>query len=658
MANSNGEKVGLLRVRSSRADPRRSWGLSAGALLLFALILPELAGAARVFALASNALLAVAVLTLMYPFAPGAARAALATAIGLPTSILILGAIQELSPFAISPAAGRITLAAAWILAARTIGATIASLVTGPRELGDVWLRFVGSLAATSFVVGALVRLLLPGKSSADRLGWLLFEEDNAAFIGVAREVLSSGPRGGPLAAEFGSAYVNLPAALLDIAGGPLVGESDVRLQAVTLIVVSTIVATVLGGFAMALLASLAHHRLGDKAGRSRASQRTALALGPLVSALSTFAALSIFVIVPMRTGFLTLVWGISLVAIGTTPIVLLSRALPSPTRAMLALHLVSTAVLLVGSWPFIAPALAPAALVVLSWVPWRRISPVMRQRPLYSAIAGTVAVVSTAVAVNLLLRSTSVTRVTSLGRELLTMGGSTATIDSILFWAALSALFISSLITVAVVPRARRSWALLGFAGPPAGAGLLYLGLVFAAQIFTGGELGYSGSKLFFGLTVLAAMLGFSMLASMSALFGPQGALASFAFFALVVASSPTVALQSEWWDRTDRGHEPHALATVSAIRSSSSELPIRCLPSPGTAVTERTRWAAYFCIRFMEEGFNGSGWGYAGEFVRAEGPTFEDVIAARLESRPSDYLFAYRFTMGPGWYGWSGLD
>jgi hypothetical protein len=213
-------------------------------------------------------------------------------------------------------------------------------------------------------------------------------------------------------------------------------------------------------------------------------------------------------------------------------------------------------------------------------------------------------------------------------------------------------------MIVLVRIPKPGRTGLLLATLGPPAGAVLLYLGLLAAARFLTGGELGYAGNKLIFGLTALVAIIGFSLLASASAFLSPRGAIAALGLMLAIVISSPTVALQTEWWDRTDRGSEPHAIATVAAIRNSSADLPIRCLPSLGTQVSERTKWAMYFCIRVMEEGFNGAGWGYAGEFLRAEGPTFEDVIAARRDSQPSDYFFAYEFTLGPGWFGWSGLD
>jgi len=125
------------------------------------------------------------------------------------------------------------------------------------------------------------------------------------------------------------------------------------------------------------------------------------------------------------------------------------------------------------------------------------------------------------------------------------------------------------------------------------------------------------------------------------------------------VLGSSATARLGTDWWARTDLGEPQHAQAAIDAIGSTSPDIPIRCLPSPGTVVTDVSRLAAYMCARWMEDAFNpGRFQGGRDELLNADGETFGPTVEAIVEGSPSEYLFAYRMTMGPGWFGWNGAS
>ena len=611
----------------------------------------------RITALLSIAGLAFAVLTLAHGRVPSWNRAALAMLVGLAGGVLLLGAAYDAGFTTQQPALIRLAFVVAWSLTAGTLGTAVALRPSDRRGMTDVWLRIGGSMAAGGFVVGALLRLLLPGKGSADRLAWLLYEEDNAAFVGVAREVLADGHRGADLAAEFGAAFVNLPAALLIIAGGPLSNEGDVRLQAVTLTVVSTIVAISLGTLALALIGGLLHHASTSRESRPPHSSLLSIAAGPLLTSATTFTALALLVVLPMRTGFLTLVWGLAIVSISATLVAVTPPDSSAPVRVVVGACLLAAGLLLAGSWPFIGPALLPVLIAVAAWLPWSAIRTNARSKLSRTIVLAAGLLMIAGLAGTTLVSSGAAATVIEMGTAALTVQGSVASADRTVITIGLLAVLAATLLSWRLDRDAQRTL-LFTILGPPVGGILLYGGLRLAAHFFTDGVLGYAGAKLLYGVIVLMVLLGLSASTALVARRGAAACALAVVMVAVPILNSPTVALQFEWWDRTDRGAEPHAIATVAAIRASSEDLPIRCLPSRRTAVTEQTRWAAYLCIRWMEEAFNGSGWGYAGSFLRAEGPTFEDVIDARVEAHPSDYFFSYPFTMGMGWFGWDGTN
>lgn len=650
MSTPTQDRLSQLRIILSRSTIT-AVGIATAAILTPAVI------PGRIAALLSIAGVALAVLVLTRSRVRSWSRAALAMLVGLAGGLLLLGAAYDAGVTTQQPTLIRLTFAVAWSLTAGTLGSTVALRPSGRRGMTDVWLRISGAMAAGGFVVGALLRLLLPGRNTADRLAWLLNEEDNAAFVGVAREVLADGHRGADLAAGFGAAFANLPAALLVIAGGPLSTEGDVRLQAVTLTVVSTIVTISLGTLAMALIGGLLHHTSTPSTTVSPRSSLWVISAGPILTSAATFTALALLVVLPMRTGFLTLVWGLALVAISAALVAVTPPDASVLVRIVVGLCVFSAGLLLTGSWPFIGPALVPVLVAVAVWLPWSAIRSSARLNPLRTIVIATGLLIIAGLLGTTLASSGAAASILGLGTAVLTVQGSLISADRTVITIGLLAMLAVALLSSRLDRDARRT-VLLTVLGPPLGGVALYGGLRIAANILTDGELGYSGMKLLYAVIVLTVLLGLSAAAALVAGRGAAASAVAVVLLAVPILSSPTVALQFEWWDRTDRGSEPHAIATVTAIRASSEDLPIRCLPSRGTAVTDRTRWAVYMCIRWMEEAFNGAGWGYAGSFVEAEGPTFEDVIDARVEAHPSDYFFAYPFTMGMGWFGWNGTD
>jgi hypothetical protein len=166
-----------------------------------------------------------------------------------------------------------------------------------------------------------------------------------------------------------------------------------------------------------------------------------------------------------------------------------------------------------------------------------------------------------------------------------------------------------------------------------------------------------YAGLKLFFGLVALALVLGSLTVVSASTGLGSFASATALLVVALPHIMGVAAPIYRDWWDSTERTGAPHAIATIAAIRSSGPEVPIRCLPSAGTPVNAVTTWAAYFCIRWIEQGFNeGRFDGNAFLFLNAESGDFSDLVELVTVEQKSAYLFAYRLTMGAGWFGWSG--
>ncbi len=620
-----------------------------------ALLLPEIG---RTAGTASVALTVLAIVLAVRRLAGGTARALTSVLIGLLPAIVLLGVLHDLPGLTVPLSVSRLLLLVLWSVTSVTLGLEVTRRVVGRRALADVWIRILAAGAVTAYFAGALIRLLLPGRGPSARLAWILSEEDNAHVVGVIREVLLDGPRGAQLAEVYGTAFANIPLLLIRLLGGPLAGESDVRLQAVTGFTVSTIVAIVLIGSTLALLSALPRHVHGTEASAERPPIGVPeMLLGGAYTAAAVLAATSLLVVLPMRTGFLTLVWGLTLVLLSSALIAITPAAASKATRVVLVVSIVGTAALLLSSWPFIITALLPALALPREWIPWRRIGAVIRQHRGRAATALAAGVIVLVLGGARFLRWGLAAEVLSYGRDILLLQASWIVADANI--TRLSAIIL--IVAIAMIIRSTvapsRTPLLLALVGPPLGAGLLYLGLHVAAALLTDGELNYSGIKLLYAIIVLSVTLGLIALAAHAHQTGRIGVVAAGVVLALVHTSSPTVGLHTEWWDRTDLDGLPHAAAVVDAVANSSVELPIRCLPPLGTTVTPVTRWAAYFCVRWMEDAFNeGRFNGGHHTFLNAQGTTFDDIVEQLLADNPSEYLFAYRMQMGLGWFGWDG--
>ena len=586
-------------------------------------------------------------------------RTALAMLVGLGPTLVILGATHDVLGITVPVSVSAVVTQLLWTVSSLPIGCAVALRITDRPSAIDVWSRIGAVGAVTVLMVTALGRLLLPPFGPAERLAWMLSEEDNAQIVGIAREILSDGARGAVLAEQYGTGFITLPLTIVRLAGGPIAGEADIRLQAITLFVLSTMVAAVVAGLAMALLAALPHHVHRGRAVTRSGAHRTwpiSVAIGMSSAAIASLIGFSLLLVLPMRTGFLTFVWGLALVLLAASLAAITPRDASRGARAMLIVHLVATVLMLLSSWPFIAPALAPVLLIPLLWIDWGRARLAAKARPRRTLVLATAGTGALGLLTIWFLRWGPAAEVLSYGTDVLTVGGSGIFADELL--PRVVVLTFAILIPAVLLGSAAgtRATQLLAIVGPVVGAGLLYLALRAAAALLTDGELGYSGVKLFYGLITLGLVLGLTALVSQSARVGLPAALATLLLIGAVHQISPTASLHVEWRTSTLRSGALHAEAAVDAIRS-STDLPIRCLPSPGTAVTERTRWAAYFCARWMEDAFNtGRFDGRRFELLAADGPTFERTVEKIVAENQSEYLFAYRMTMGRGWFGWDG--
>ena len=580
----------------------------------------------------------------------------LAVFLGAVPAILLVGAVLDAGGFDAHPLVAATLVAAAWVFVTRTFGRAVVDRVIRRGGMPDVLIRMAAVNGVVLGAAGALARHLLPAATTVERLAWILGEEDNAQIVGIAREVLTEGPRGAGLADQFGTAFVNVPLLLARLLGG-VPGEADVRLQAIGVFTFSTLVVILLAGWSIAVLAALPHHVHGDSAGPR--PSRVSTLLGAAAAAGATFVSLSLLVVLPMRTGFLTFVWGLTLVLVGAALVATLPDEASLGTRAVVVLSVFALLVLLLSSWPFIAPALGMLLLAPLLWVDWSRIRRSLRRRPRRWAAASVAGLAAVAVGGLWFSRWGPAAEVLSYGVDILLAQASGIAADRPARWAAAIALAVAVVLTVRRKTRRPGVGLAIAIAGPIVGAGALYLALEAAAAALTDGELNYAGIKLFYGIVTLALTLGLVTLTSQSSRFGTVGSLVASLAVVAVLAASATARLGTDWWARTDLGAPPHASAAVDAIASTSPDIPIRCLPSPGTVVTDVSRLAAYMCVRWMEDAFNpGRFQGGRDELLTAEGDTFGATVDRIVEGSPSEYLFAYRMTMGPGWFGWNGAS
>jgi len=604
-------------------------------------------------------LLVLAVIVPVAHLVGGTARAGLAAVVGLGPAVILLGVVHDLPGASIPLAVSALMFQSAWSIAALTLGRAVADRVPRGRPTVDAWVRVGAVVAVSVYVAGALARLLHPRYGTAERLAWMLDQEDNAHIVGVAREILLHGPQGLELSDQYGTAFINLPLAILRLLGGPLASEPDPRLQAVTLFIVSALVVIALSGLAFALLAALPHHVHPGRRTLESASRPSSVMLGGATIAVAALIGFSLLVVLPMRTGFITFVWGLTLVLLSAALVAVTPAEAGTAARAVLLAHLVGSALLLLSSWPFIGPAFIPLALVALLWIRWRDLAAGLAARPARSLIGAAVILAGLGLAVLWFLRRGPLAEVLSYGIDLLTVDGSGIYADETARRVALGAITLVAATIVLTATGRVRAVLLLATIGPIAGAGTLYLGMRGAAALLTEGVLGYSGVKLLYGVLVLGMVLGLIGIGSQATRFGTIGLIGALLLVSATHQSSPTSRLHADWWSYTLRADAGHAQAAVEAIRSTSIDIPIRCLPRPGVPVSDQTRWAAYFCVRWMEDAFNeGRFDGRRFDLLYASGPDFGETIERIVSEQQSEYLLAYRMTMGPGWFGWSGRE
>ena len=570
-------------------------------------------------------------------------RSVMGLLIGAPLAIAVLALIVQIA----QPGRG------ATLVLVAVLGSGAAALMrplvarTGARRPSVS--AAVGLLAPAVITAWAAGRLL--DAEPAARLAWMLGEEDNAHVVGAARELLAEGPDGAELAAQYGTSYATPGVALLRSGlAGPVSG--DPRLDAVTAITASAALLPVILGLAVLLSAmALRAATLAVHDTRESHPSTPAMVVGVLLGTLMAGTATQLLIVaVPLQLGFITFAWAIAWTLVGWSALAgLVVPGLPRPTRLALAVQTGVAALLLEGSWPFLAGALAMPVTVVMSTSVARALGDGrLTRRALRRALLGLSLV--GAVGAGLLATSGAVRTVLGLGREALTagveVGASIVTIGPALLLAAIAAI-------VPVAVTARRAGAVVALAVAPAGGAVVSLVAIWIVSLaIADGIVGYGGSKLLLAATLLAVAGGTAVVATGMA---PRAGIAAMAIATALVLLDPLGGIAPEWWRRTAPRVPPHAEATITAIKGSSPDLPIRCRPAPGTPATTTAKVAAYFCIVWMEDAFNaGPSSGNRFAFFQTEEATFDSVVAeAQAEGL---YGFAYPLRLGPGWFGWDG--
>lgn len=570
-----------------------------------------------------------------------AGRWALAAVVAAVLTVPLVALGHDLAP-AHPPAGASIALTVAVALILLRAGRALADLVAARAGLRRAAAVLGGAALGSVPVVGPLLELLRAPTAPVAQLAWTLGEEDNAQIIGLAREVITDGPGGGVLADQYGTGFIVLATTLMRMIGSPD-PALDPRLLAIHAFTLSTLLAVVViaAAVAMAVLGGL------DATRRPRPLGLVGLAVAVTGA---TLAALAVAVVLPMRTGFLTFVWGIAWIGLGAALVPLLARG-PSPVPVLAGtLHVTATTLLAVQSWPFLGATAVPALLVVASLLPLRSTLRAVRRHPVLAA-ASALAAVTTAVA---FLLDSALGEVLSYGLEALTITASDIALDARLGTA--TALAAAGTAAMAL----RRGWRpALAVAGPAVVGWASWLALEAAAQVLTGGELNYGGAKLLYGVVAVAAVTAVPPLLTAWSGRGPRRtALPAVAagVTGLLLAASTTVATIVDWEDRLAPAAAPHAVAMIEAIERTTPELPVRCRPTPGTVVTPASRWAAYFCVRWVEDALNGAdrSRGYRGDYLEAPDGTFDAIVAEATAA--GHYGFAYVMPLGPGWFGWDG--
>lgn len=572
----------------------------------------------------------------------GAAAILLGAIIALPLFAIVHDLLPSHPPPTLSwvVATGLVMLGAKVTLPSLTGGAD------GPARARRHLLMAAASLVGAAPILLPLLGLLRAPVNPVEQLAWTLGEEDNAQIVGVAREVIVAGPAGGDLARQYGTGAVVLAVTLLRMTGLPA-STIDPRLVAIHAFTASVLLAGVVLAVSVgALVASIPTH-----AGSGPVGPLQSAAVAALVAATSA-AALVVTLAIPMRTGFLTFVWGLSWTVLGVAVAAVGTRLHGRAAAALVLGAVVAGSLLVVRSWPFIGAAMlvplgaaarGAGAITAARW---------LRARPALATVA--VAVAGGAGVVY--LSRSAVGEVLSYGLDALTISASEIALPT---GAMPAAVVATAVLGISALRRGdRSSWPVLTV-GSVLGAWASWAVLNLAAAALTGGELNYGGAKLLYGVVGLAFATAVPVAVVRWATLGgaarARAAGAAAVVAGLLVLGGPVAEIEV-WERRLQPSTPPHARAMIEAVIRTSPELPIRCRPAPGTVVTERSRLAAYFCVRWVEDALNGPGrtGGQRGAFLRAPEGTFDGIVAeATAEGL---YDFAYVMPLGPGWFGWDG--
>jgi len=569
-------------------------------------------------------------------------RAAIASA--GPGAVLMVAvgtAVHSLLPVFPPVSVSQAMLGVLWLVGARTLGRLIVRHIVA--RVG--WLRTgamtLGTGVATSLMLAPVAGLLRPSTPLSVRLGWFLREEDNAHFMGIAREILTLGPSGGKLAEEVGTGVVS--SAILTLKVLRLI-DSDPRLTAITVMTLSVALLIVMLGCGLLLLQL--------SVARSLARPNVvSLALLGVASWGAATIGLAVAVALPMQTGFLSFMWAMGWLTVGVSVTPLLLDTVTLSERVGVLLVSLASLLMVVRSWAFLIGGLVPL-LLVLGLVQGPRLWALARSR-WYAAI-GALAAVSLALIT--LFQQGLFLGVVRMGREALLVQASRIYFDALLF-RVLGVAFVATFVFAVLrrVSGSRDLIRLLLVIGPTAGVGLSWIGLWILQQLLTDGESRYAGIKLAYGVVAIASLVTLSVLVGLLVQEHWLVQAGLVGLLAVMLVGSPTVAVAENWSSRINRSEEQHAISVIRAIEQTTPDVPIRCLPWPGTGVNATSQWAAYFCVRWMEDAFNVERFhGYRFSFLGAEGSTFEaEVEEALLSGR---YDFARVLRLEAGWFGWQG--
>jgi hypothetical protein len=552
----------------------------------------------------------------------------------------------------------RLGLALVWLTVAIVIARPVAGEVVARigRARTTITLAAIGATSASFAILPS--RLLSDSVPLAGRLTWLLGMEDNARFVGVARELIEA-PAGGKLAETFGTGFVAQAILVLDVLG-PARVSADPRVAAVDAITLSVVLAIVLVGATVATSVWAA-----SLVGVPSRSGPVALGVTAVGGAVAASTAIGLAVVVPVQLGFLSFIWGIVWLALAVSIGQLVHRAAPSrEPAAVLALACVAATLLAIRSWPFLLAGMAPLLIVIASRLRTSRAASARRPSMLRSIVIAVIGVAVLAVVARVLWRSPIGSVLSSVGLEALTVGGTVITIDVAVVRIAVVLTALGVLIAIIDTTRdrsvarvVRTRAVLISGSSAVAAVGLSLAALVALSAALGVDGIGYGGAKLLHALTALAMLLALPELVVRAADASRMVALpAGAVLLAALISGGP----QDSWEDleRFVRPLEaPHAVAMATAIESSTPDTPIRCLPATDVNATMAARWAAYFCINWSEDAFNRDRQdGYRMDVLTLEDVTFEDLVAKIFRDSFADYVLAERITAGPGWAHWDG--